>query len=191
MKFENLIGERIDLVDLLEVGEKGLEDMYEYSREPSFYRYMEYEHHMSMNETRAYMHKLFERSRAETWHYWFIRLKESWKIIGTLGLLNIDLRKGSCEIGYGISPHYWRKGLFSESLTLVLSYLFQKLNFCRVSAITEFENLPSIKALEKHGFKKEGVMREYYLSSKDGKRYDAVMLGLLRREFINPKRNSL
>ena len=97
--------------------------------------------------------------------------------------MNIDNNRNSAEIGYGLSPDYWGQGYFGESLSIVLNYLFINLEFYRISAKTRFDNIPSFKALEKVGFKKEGVMRNFYLSA-NGKRYDAVLFSILRDEFL-------
>ena len=190
MNFPNLYGDRIDLIDLNEIGEKGLKDMFVYSKEPAFYKHMEHEQHKTMEETRECLHKFSKRSRTDTGHYWFISLKEENKIIGTFGLLNIDERKGSASISYGISPHYWSKGYFSEALEMVLRCLFLEHSFYRVYVVTQTTNQPSINALRRAGFKKEGVMRGYYLSFKDEKRYDAAIFGLLRGEIHNRLKGS-
>lgn len=156
--------------------------MYEYSTKPEFYKFLEYEPFQTIEETNEYLEKLINRSNLATGHYWFIRMKREKKIIGTFGLLDIDDRKGSAEIGYGLSPDYWGRGLFKEALMTVLKYLFLDLQFHRIWVKTQSNNIPSIKALEKCGFTREGTMRDYYLSSK-GKRYDATLLSLLRDEF--------
>ena len=184
MKFPNLYGDRINLMDLTEIGEKGLKDMFEYSQDCSFYKYMEYEPHQSIEETRQYLNKLIKRSKSDTAHYWFIFLKSEKKIIGTFGVLNIDKRKGCAEIGYGLSSSYWGRGYFYEALVMVLKLLFLDFSFHRVSAITQIDNLASIKALKKIGFKKEGTMRDFYLSYKDKHRYDAVIMSILKYEFL-------
>ncbi len=180
MNFENIYGEQIDLV---EINMEGLMDMYEYSKISSFYKYMEYGPHQSLEETRKYLKKLISRSSSDSGHYWFIFLKAEKKIIGTFGLRNIDRRKGSVEIGYGISPNYWGYGYAFEVLAMVLKYLFLQLGFHRVCGMTQVGNLPSIKVCEYFGFRKEGIMRDYYLSFKDGRRYDAEILAILRDEF--------
>lgn len=181
MNFDDLQGKRIDLIEL---NMEGLLDMHEYSINPSFYRYMEYEPHNSIEGTRQYLNKLINRSSSDSGHYWFIFLKDQKKIIGSFGLLNVDRRKGSAEIGYGISPDYWGHGYFNEALLLVINYLFIKLYFNRICVITQVNNAPSIKALERVGFKKEGVMREYYLSMKNSNYYDAAMLALLKSDYL-------
>lgn len=180
MNLPDLHGERIDLI---EINESGLNDMYEYSQLPSFYTYLEYGEHKTIEETRQYLNKLINRSNSETDHYWFIYLKAERKVIGTFGLLNIDYRRGCTEIGYGLSPLYWGKGYFKESVILILNFLFNEMTFHRVWAKTQLNNIASIKVLEKVGFKKEGVMRDYYFSLKDGKYYDAAILGIIVDEF--------
>lgn len=180
MNFVNLHGDRIDLIA---IGENGLTDMHKYSIKPEFYRYLEYEPFQTLEETRQYLRRLIKLSNSGSGHYWFIKLKEGNKIIGTFGVLNIERKRCSAEIGYGLSPDYWGCAYFKESLIMVLKYLFVDLHFHRIWAKSQSNNIPSIKALEKAGFKKEGVLRDFYLSS-DGKRYDAVLLGILRNEFL-------
>ena len=104
-------------------------------------------------------------------------------------MLNIDTRKSITEIGYGISPDYWGKGYFKEALTMVLSFLFEELNFYKVWAKTQSNNISSIKALENSGFTNEGIMRDFYLSNK-GERYDAAFLSILKEEYLLIANNS-
>ena len=182
VKFENLYGKRIDLI---EINMEGLTDMYEYSKNPSFYTYMEYSPHRSLQETRQYLEKLIGRSIPGSGHYWFIFLKSEKKVIGTFGIMDIDRRKGSAKIGYGISFNCQGHGYFHEALTLVLKHVFLNLGFHRILAITRADNSASVKALEKGGFRKEGTMREYYLSVENGKRHDAEMLAILKNDFCH------
>jgi len=184
MIIKDLSSKRIDLIDLVEIGKDGLADMHEYSIKPEFYEFLTYDPFKTIEDTSAYIDKLIKRSSLETGHYWFIRLNKSNKIIGTFGLMNIDLSTGSTEIGYGLSPDYWGGGYFTETLTAVVKYLFLELNFHRIWAKTQSNNIASIKSLNKCGFQKEGVLRDFYFSS-EGIRYDATILSILRDEFYN------
>ena len=179
MEFSELTGERIKLINL---DKSGLDDMYEYSKNPLLYRYFEFPPQKTKKETEEYLEKLIKRNSADNAHYWFIRLLENDKIIGSFGVHDIDWRKKDAEVSYGISPDYWGKGYFKETLRTVLKYLFKEHDFHRVIATTRFDNLSSIRGLESVGFQHEGRLREYYFSH-NGKRYDAVVLGILRREF--------
>ena len=178
--FPDLPGERIDLV---EIDASCVDDIHEYSTMPSFFRFMEFAESRNRAETEAYVKKLLRRSAEPTGHYWMIRHKRDDKIIGTFGVLGIDTRKKCGEIGYGVSPDYWGQGYFKEALCMVLRYLFGEAGFHRVWAKTQDDNLASIESLEKAGFVREGTLRDFYLSEKDGRRRHAVVLGLLRHEF--------
>ncbi len=186
MTFPELIGERIKLVEL---AEDGLGDLFEYSKNYLLYKYFELKPIKTIGETKAYLQKLLHRNESENAHYWFIHLISSNKIIGSFGVHDIDWRKKDAEISYGLSPEYWSKGYFCETLKIVLQYLFNILDFHRVCAITRSDNAPSIKGLEKVGFQKEGVLREYYLSH-DAKRYDATIMAIINIDF-QTKNNAL
>ena len=177
MCFPDLKGNRIILSS---IDKSGLDDMYEYSKNPLLYKYLEFEPQKSINETRDYLIKLISRSNVDNAHYWFIRLTENRKVIGTFGVHDIDWRKQSAEISYGISPDYWGKGHIFEATGLVLEYCFETLNMERINAVTRKDNLPSISVLKTAGFEIEGNLREYYLKY-DKTRHDAAILGLLKR----------
>lgn len=179
MRFPELIGKRIKLIHL---SEKYLDDMYEYSKNPLLYRYFEFPPQTTKEETKAYLKKLINRSNRDNAHYWFISLKNSGKVIGSIGVHDIDWRKKNGEISFGLSPYCWGQGYFHEALRLLLQFLFRKLKFHRICATTRYDNLPSIKSLKRCGFKKEGQFRDFYLSF-NGKRYDAVIFALLRYEY--------
>ena len=179
MKFIDLTTDRLELIQL---NMNGLNDMHEYSVKDEFYRFLEFEPFKNIEETRSYLKKLIKRSDSKSGYYWFIKSKKDKKIIGTFGVLNIDENKKSAEIGYGISPNYWGEGYFSEILKVVLDHLIHNLKFHRIWAKTQSNNMASIKGLQKIGFKKEGVLRDFYFCSK-GKRHDAAFLSILSTEY--------
>jgi RimJ/RimL family protein N-acetyltransferase/spore coat polysaccharide biosynthesis protein SpsF (cytidylyltransferase family) len=175
----DLRGERIDLVAL---SRWALDDLHAYSVMPDFYRHIELKPFTSRAETEAYLEKLLGRSDGRTGHYWMIVLKSTGRVIGTFGLLDIDWRKGMAEIGYGLSPQSWGAGLFSEALQLVVSWAFTAGGLHRLWAKTQIDNAPSITALERNGFRREGILRDFYLSHVDGGRRAAVVLARLGGE---------
>jgi len=185
---ERKIERDISRVFFTKIDMDGLDDMYEYSCMPEFYSFMEMPSHNSKEDTRNYILKLMNRiengySGGEAM-YWFIRLSSSKKVIGSIGLIGIDLRIGRAEFGKGLSSKYWGKGYMSEAFDIFLRYCFKVLEFERLQAITRYDNLPNIKLNEKAGFKKEGRLRNYYLKY-DGKKYDAIIYGQLRDEYLN------
>ena len=179
MPFPDLFGPRLNLIPL----DRGaLADLDEYSRLPEFFKYLESGAHESLEVTERYFEKLVQRSNGVTGHYWMIQLADTKKVIGTFGLLNIDTYHASAEIGYGLSPKFWGRGYFHETLTVVLNFVFTDMNFHRVWVKTQADNTPSLNALARAGFKQEGILRDFYFSQVDGAYHDAAILSLLKAE---------
>ncbi|MDP7116303.1 MAG: GNAT family protein [Candidatus Woesearchaeota archaeon] len=87
------------------------------------------------------------------------------KVIGGVGLF--DIRPHKAELGYWLGEKYWGQGIVPQAVTLVVDYGFSKIGLSRIYASTMMPNKQSQKVLLKAGFKKEGMMKKYYL--KDGK----------------------
>jgi [ribosomal protein S5]-alanine N-acetyltransferase len=111
---------------------------------------------------------------------WGIERKGTKGIIGTIGFNAWSPKHKRAEIGYEIHPEQWRKGYTSEAVTKVLSYGFDVMDLTRIGAVVFTENEASNKLLEKAGFQKEGILREYMY--QDGKAYDTYGYSLLRKD---------
>ena len=155
LEFKNLIDGR--LVNLIEINKNFLNDMHDYSKDHRLYEHLEFEKHETIEDTEKYLDKLFERHQKISAHYYFIQNKLNSRVIGSIGVHDINLRTMSCEISYGVSPIYLGKGIFVDTLNILLKDLFIRKNFNRVQAITSIKNIRSIKALEKFAFKREGI----------------------------------
>jgi [ribosomal protein S5]-alanine N-acetyltransferase len=112
---------------------------------------------------------------------WGIVLKKDNKFIGTLGLNGLQLKNKKAEIGYEIHPSYWRKGYTSEAINEVLRYSYLELELNRIGAVVYLENEASSNLLEKLGFKKEGVLRDYLFQNNSY--HTTSMFSLLKREW--------
>ena len=177
--FSDIFGKKINLIKL---DSKYLNDMWEYSNDPKMYEHFEFRPPKSILDTKDYFNRLIERSNGVDAYWWFIQIKKSKRIVGSLGAHDIDIHKKSCEISYGLSPSFWGKGIFTQALNLVLGRLICEFNFYRITALTSSNNIRSIKSLKKLGFKEEGWLRDFYLKY-DGNRYNATLLSLLAKEF--------
>jgi ribosomal-protein-alanine N-acetyltransferase len=113
--------------------------------------------------------------------WWGIESKAEGKLIGTCGYCKWDRQHRHAEIGYDLWPDYWGQGLMPEALWALLRYGFQEMELNRVEATTHTENRRSQRVLEKLGFQREGVLREYYC--RDGAYSNQVAFSLLRREW--------
>ncbi|OIK05395.1 GNAT family N-acetyltransferase [Bacillus sp. MUM 116] len=110
---------------------------------------------------------------------WGIERKGTKGIIGTIGFNAWSPKHKRAEIGYEIHPEQWRKGYTSEAVSKVLSYGYDVMGLTRIGAVVFIENEASNKLLEKVGFQKEGILRDYMY--QDGKAYDTYVYSLLRK----------
>jgi RimJ/RimL family protein N-acetyltransferase len=84
------------------------------------------------------------------------------------------------NIGVWIHPDYRGKGHGTRAQRALAEYLFTSTTFERVEAGTEAGNLAEQRALEKAGFRREGVARR--ASLRDGAYRDMVTFSILRDE---------
>ena len=84
------------------------------------------------------------------------------------------------EIGILLAPEHRGKGVGSAAQRLLAAYLFAHTRVHRLTANTELENLAEQRALEKSGFRREGVLRE--AGFREGRHRDVVVYARLRSD---------
>jgi len=102
-------------------------------------------------------------------------------LVGTCTLAGLDRANRRAELGFALGRAHWGRGYMASALPAVLEFAFTKLGLGRLVADTDPRNVASIRALERLGFRREGVLREHYLIQ--GEPQDAVVYGLLRTEW--------
>ena len=105
------------------------------------------------------------------------------RVVGTCTLFRIDARHRRAEVGFALARATWGRGLASEALATALRFAFETLDLHRIEADADPRNERSLGLLERHGFRREGYLRERYHVS--GEVQDSVVLGLLRSEWQN------
>lgn len=111
---------------------------------------------------------------------WVLERKSDGQPLGTCGFHKWDKRYFRTEIGYDLSPEFWRQGYMSEALQAAIHYGFSQMGLHRIEALVYVGNQASLKLLEKLGFKQEGILRDYFY--QDGVFYDHAFLSLLENE---------
>ncbi len=82
---------------------------------------------------------------------WIAELKETNEFVGWFMLLRT--RFETPELGFMLPRHQWGKGLATEVAAGLLNFAFHEQKQSSVVALTNLENLPSIRVLEKSGLK--------------------------------------
>lgn len=104
-------------------------------------------------------------------------------LIGTIGFdeVNITARTARLYIGIG-QKDLWGKGFGSDALKTFINHLFIRWNFRRLTVEFWEGNQRALSCYTSLGFVEEGRLREaYYI---DGKYYDAVIMGLLKKDIL-------
>jgi RimJ/RimL family protein N-acetyltransferase len=96
-----------------------------------------------------------------------------------LGLVNLQLGDDAEVAGLGVSvfPEARGRGVASRALRLAAVWALTDLHMERVFAEAAVENSASIRAIEKAGFHREGVLRAH--CQTHGRRHDCVMFSLV------------
>lgn len=106
---------------------------------------------------------------------------ETGKLVGTINLFRIF--RGplqSSMIGYVVDRKQNGKGYATEAIQLTVDYAFQELGLHRIEAGVMPHNAPSIRALEKAGFEREGLARKNV--KINGRWQDHVVMAIINPE---------
>jgi [ribosomal protein S5]-alanine N-acetyltransferase len=109
-----------------------------------------------------------------------VRLDDD-QVIGTCTLFAINQSQGRAEVGYALGHAFWGHGYMKEALTALVDFAFGELGMRRLEADVDPRNAGSLHAVERLGFRREGVLRERW--KVNGELQDSVMLGLLSHEW--------
>jgi [ribosomal protein S5]-alanine N-acetyltransferase len=114
---------------------------------------------------------------------WGIARRTDNRIIGTFAFFSLDAIARKGEIGFALGRAHWGMGYMREALQAALGFGFNEMDLRRIEADVDPRNLPSIRLLERVGFRNEGYLRERWLVAAVTE--DSVFYGLLRREWIH------
>ena len=103
--------------------------------------------------------------------------------LGSVGLMHIDQRNRSAELGISIArPEDWGKGFGTEAAILMLRHGFEELNLHRIHLRVYDYNERGQKSYAKIGFVEEGRLRQAHY--RHGGWHGVVLMGILADEFF-------
>ena len=92
---------------------------------------------------------------------WAIRDRAG-AFVGTAGFNALVRERGSRgEVAYDVVRARWRQGVMAEVLPAILDHGFRVLGLHRIEAMITPGNVASAALLERHGFAREAVLRDY------------------------------
>jgi RimJ/RimL family protein N-acetyltransferase len=110
------------------------------------------------------------------------RKNSSDAFVGTTGLYGINwvMRTGEFRVFIG-DKTVWNHGIGSECTKLMVVYGFEKLNLNRVWLGVNAANTGGVRAYEKAGFVREGILRQEQY--RNFRYYDVIRMSVLRGDY--------
>lgn len=157
-------------------------DFFVYASDPKVARFVLWDAHQNISQSRRALSALLAASREEGLHTLAIALKDGGRMVGTIGLVHRDRENQGAEVGFSLAQDCWGQGLMSEALSAYLGFCFMELKLQRVEALHDSLNPASGRVMEKCGMKKEGILRRkiYY----KGRFADLALYAALREEWL-------
>ncbi len=112
----------------------------------------------------------------------FLKEPDGPKLVGTVGLYDIDARHQHAVFRFRLTGAARGKGIGLEAGRMAMEYGFKTLNLQRIYCDLFTDNKASVRTLERLGMVEEGVMRRHFYH--DGAFHDVRIVGVLREEFL-------
>ena len=165
---------------------KDAEDIFRYASDEAVSRYVLWDPHRSVGETRSFIRDLRSRIRAGFPSSWAVELRCSGKVIGTIGFVWYSPENHSAELGYSFSREYWNHGYATQALSAVIDSLFRSIPVNRLEAQHDVRNPASGRVMEKCGLRQEGVLRNRIVNK--GEYVDTALWSILRSDWKKAQR---
>ena len=112
-----------------------------------------------------------------------LKIEFEGKLVGLIGLTEVDNFHETATLGYWLGEEYWRKGIMSEASAEVVRFAFEDLGLRRIDVGADVENEGSNALIKKLGFEFEGTRKQYRKSMATGEVHDRHIYGLLRENW--------
>ncbi len=176
--FPSLSTERLVL---RETADRDLQSVFEMESDAIAMRYWSKLPIRDLEEARETLERAKRGFPERAWLRWSITRREDDAMLGHVSLFSFSEQNRRAEIGYGLLRRYWGQGFMHEALSAVIDYGFGALGLRRLEADIDPRNAASLRALERLGFTREGLLRERWQVGEEIS--DSALLGLLAREW--------
>jgi [ribosomal protein S5]-alanine N-acetyltransferase len=82
-------------------------------------------------------------------------------IVATVGFHTISALNGTAEVTYDVAPSHWGQGIATAACRAATWWAFEVRGWYRVQATTVLPHVASQRVLERCGFKREGLLRNF------------------------------
>jgi len=133
--------------------------MYKLMNDPSWLRFIGDRNIKTIDDAKAYIsNKLIPSYKEFGFGFYLTKIRKEETPVGICGLIKRPTLE-YVDVGFAFMPDYRGKGYGFESASAVLEYAKNELGINYIVAITDLDNVRSIKLLEKLGLKFEKIMK--------------------------------
>ncbi len=154
------------------------EDLFAYAKDPEVSRHVLWDTHESIWDSRQFLRAAIRQYRRGLPGSFAIVLKDSGRMIGTIGFMWLNTEWLSAEVGYSLSREYWNRGIMTEALRRVVAFGFEELRLNRIEAQHEVDNPASGRVMAHAGMQYEGRLRQRIKNK--GRFVDVALYAILR-----------
>lgn len=156
------------------------EALYALGQDPAVTRWFSWGPYTSIEQPRAYLaDQLGRQERGEMLDCAVLHHEHG--LVGITGLGEVSARDRRAIVGTWIARAFWGTGVNAESKRLLFHLAFAGCGMARVGAYANPANGRSVRALEKVGFAREGLLRGWHRHGDA--QLDVLMFGLLRADW--------
>lgn len=154
--------------------------LFELASDPAVTRWFSWGPYERLDQPEAYIASLEgKRERGELLDFLVVHPEAG--AIGVTGLSELAARDRRATVGTWFGREWWGTGVNRESKALIAALAFRALRLDRLTAWANTRNGRSQTALERVGFRREGVLRGWHRHGDA--RHDVVVFGMLREDW--------
>ena len=170
-----------ETIDLVAVNSKWANLVCKWLNDPKVRHYLRNMWPLTLEEVKKLIEPIPDRKMREIIVF-TVYYKHAKRPIGSIGFNHINWVSRNANIFVNIGElEYWGKGIAGEASKLMINYGFTELNLHKIIAGAFTPNKRSLRAAEKLGFEKEGVLKEEMYV--DGQYHDTHMFALFKRDW--------
>ena len=166
-------------VRLEPIGPQHAEDLFRVGADETIWRFSSRPAFTSLDDAKQWVVSCMSRNDTEGRVQFAVVHQGEGCAIGSTGYLDIDRPNRALEIGmtwYGTA--YQRTAVNTECKFLLLSHAFEELGALRVCLKADHRNTRSLRAIERIGAIREGVLRNHRIA-RDGVNRHSVYYGII------------
>ena len=155
--------------------------LFAYTSDPEVTRFLAIEPPTSLDDTKYFIGKCREHRLQDREYFYVVADAGTDQALGITGLRHIDTVMRTAQIGTWLARGRWGTGVNTEAKYLLLEFAFCRMGLHRVEARIDVQNERSVRAFERLGGVREGILRESFF--KGGQYHDQYLYALLEPEW--------